>query len=110
VRVIAVADTFDAMLSDRPYRKRLTLGEAAAQLSWLAPAKLDADVVHSLLVQLRRDAVAQMSPPRPWAAQQERSRKPFLDATVSCNISPTDIDHLVSDLNHRTTRGRMSLT
>ena len=111
VRVVAVADTFDAMLSDRPYRKRLTLGEAAAQLSWLAPAKLDADVVHALLVQLRRDAVAQMSPPpRPWAAQQERSRKPFLDPSISCNISPTDIDHLVSDLNHRTTRGRMTLT
>jgi putative nucleotidyltransferase with HDIG domain len=111
VRVVAVADTFDAMLSDRPYRKRLTLGEAAAQLSWLAPAKLDADVVHALLVQLRRDAVAQMSsPPRPWAAQQERSRKPFLDPAVSCNISPTDIDLLVSDLNHRTTRGRLTLT
>jgi putative nucleotidyltransferase with HDIG domain len=110
VRVIAVADTFDAMLSDRPYRQRLTLGEAAAQLSWLAPAKLDADVVHALLVQLRRDAVAQMSPPRPWAAQQERSRKPFLDPGVSCNISPTDIDHLVSDLNHRSTRGRVTLT
>ncbi|HKW75897.1 MAG TPA: HD domain-containing phosphohydrolase [Terriglobales bacterium] len=110
VRVVAVADTFDAMLSERPYRKGLTLGEAAAQLSWLAPAKLDADVVHSLLVQLRRDAVAQMSPPRPWAAQQERSRKPFLDPAVSCNISPTDIDHLVSDLTHRTTRGRITLT
>jgi putative nucleotidyltransferase with HDIG domain len=111
VRVVAVADTFDAMLSDRPYRKRLTLGEAAAQLSWLAPAKLDAEVVHALLVQLRRDAVAQMSPPpRPWAAQQERSRKPFLDPSISCNISPTDIDHLVSDLNHRTKRGRMTLT
>jgi len=110
VRIVAVADTFDAMLSERPYRKRMSLGEAAAQLSWLAPAKLDPDVVHSLLVQLRRDAVAQMSPPRPWAAQQERARKPFLDPNVSCNISPTDIDHLVSDLNHRTNRGKVTLT
>ncbi|MGH9570393.1 MAG: HD-GYP domain-containing protein [Candidatus Angelobacter sp.] len=110
VKVVAVADTFDAMLSDRPYRKRLSLGEAAAQLSWLAPAKLDADVVHALLVQLRRDAVAQMSPPRPWASQQERSRKPFLDPSISCNISPTDIDHLVSDLNHRTNRGKIAIT
>lgn len=110
VKVVAVADTFDAMLSDRPYRKRLSLGEAAAQLSWLAPAKLDADVVHALLVQLRRDAVAQMSPPRPWASQQERSRKPFLDPSIACNISPTDIDHLVSDLNHRTNRGKIAIT
>lgn len=110
VRIVAVADTFDAMLSERPYRKRMSLGEAAAQLSWLAPAKLDGDVVHALLVQLRRDAVALMSPPRPWAQQSERSRKPFLDPAHPCNISPTDIDHLVSDLHHRTNRGKITLT
>ena len=34
----------------------------------------------------------------------------FLDPAVSCNISPTDIDHLVSDLNHRIIRGRQMLT
>jgi putative nucleotidyltransferase with HDIG domain len=110
VRIVAVADTFDAMLSERPYRKCMSLGEAAAQLSWLAPSKLDADVVHALLVQLRRDAVAMMSPPRPWAPQPERGRKPFLDAIHPCNISPTDIDHLVSDLNHRSHRGKATLT
>jgi len=65
------------MLSERPYRKRMSLGEAAAQLAWLAPAKLDADVVHALLVQLRRDAVAQTSMPRPWASAQERGPQAF---------------------------------
>jgi putative nucleotidyltransferase with HDIG domain len=110
VRIIAVADTFDAMLSERPYRKGMSMGEAAAQLSWLAPSKLDGDVVHGLLVQLRRDAVALMSPPRPWASQQERTRKPFLDPTQPCNISPTDIDHLVADLHHRTSRGKLSVS
>jgi hypothetical protein len=88
----------------------MTLGEAAAQLSWLAPSKLDPDVVQGLLVQLRRDAVALLSPPRPWASPQDRARKPFLDPSISCNISPTDIDHLVSELNHRTNRGRVFLT
>jgi HD-GYP domain-containing protein (c-di-GMP phosphodiesterase class II) len=109
VKVVAVADTFDAMLSERPYRKKLSLGEAAAQLSWLAPAKLDGDVVHSLLVQLRRDAVTHVSPPRPWSSPQEKSRKMFLDPSVGCNISPTDIDHMVSELNRRMTRGRVTL-
>jgi putative nucleotidyltransferase with HDIG domain len=108
VKIVAVADTLDAMLSDRPYRKRLSLGETAAQLSWLAPAKLDADVVHAMLVQLRRDASVLMSPPRPWAQNPEKTRKPFLDAAVGCNISPIDIDHLVSELNRRTHRGRAS--
>ncbi|HEY7403201.1 MAG TPA: HD domain-containing phosphohydrolase [Candidatus Angelobacter sp.] len=109
VKIVAVADTFDAMLSDRPYRKRLSLGEAAAQLSWLAPSKLDGDVVHSLLVQLRRDAVSQVSPPRPWSSAQDKSRKMFLDSSVPCNVSPTDIDHMVSELNRRMTRGRVTL-
>lgn len=109
VKIVAVADTLDAMLSDRPYRKRLSLGETAAQLAWLAPSKLGADVVHALLVQLRRDAVSFMSPPRPWASP-EGARKPFLDSSIACNISPTDIDHLVSELNHRTHRGRVTLS
>jgi putative nucleotidyltransferase with HDIG domain len=109
VKIVAIADTFDAMLSDRPHRKKLSLGEAAAQLSWLAPAKLDAEVVHSLLVQLRRDAVAHVSPPRPWSAP-EKTRKMFLDPSVPCNISPTDIDHMVSELNRRVTRGRVTLS
>jgi HD-GYP domain-containing protein (c-di-GMP phosphodiesterase class II) len=109
VKVVAVADTFDAMLSERPYRKKLSLGEAAAQLSWLAPAKLDGNVVHALLVQLRRDAVSHVSPPRPWSSPQEKSRKMFLDPNVACNISPTDIDHMVSELNRRMTRGKVTL-
>jgi putative nucleotidyltransferase with HDIG domain len=108
VKIVAVADTFDAMLSDRPHRKKLSLGEAAAQLSWLAPSKLDGEVVHSLLVRLRRDAVAHVSPPRPWSAP-EKSRKMFLDPSVPCNISPTDIDHMTSELNRRMTRGRVTL-
>jgi len=106
VKIVAVADTFDAMLSERPYRKRMTLGETAAQLSWLAPSKLDAEVVHALLVQLRRDAAVLMAPPRPWASSPEKTRKAFLDPSVPCDISPTDIDHLVSELNHRINRGR----
>jgi hypothetical protein len=99
------------MMSDRPYRKKLLLGEAAAQLSWLAPAKLDGEVVHSLLVQLRRDAGSHVSPPRPWSSSghENKTRKMFLDPGVGCNISPTDIDHMVSELNRRMTRGRMTL-
>jgi putative nucleotidyltransferase with HDIG domain len=109
VKIIAAADMLDAMLSDRPYRRRLPLGETAAELSWLAPSKLDPDVIHAMLVQLRRDATLLMTPPRPWT-QGEPVRVPFLDSGVACNISPADIDHLVSDLNHRVHRGRATLS
>lgn len=106
VKIVAVADTFDAMLSERSFRKGRTLGEAATELSWLAPSKLDADCVHALLVQLRRDAVRTMGPDRIWSSLDEKTRKPFLDPAIACHISPTDIDHFVSELNRRVTHGR----
>jgi putative nucleotidyltransferase with HDIG domain len=101
VKIVAVADTFDAMLSDRPYRKKLSLGEVAAQISWLAPNKLDPNVVQSLLVQLRRDAASLTTPSRPWARPTDKPRKAFLDPAIPCTISPTDIDLLASELNRR---------
>ena len=106
VKIVAVADTFDAMLSDRPYRQRHSLGEAAAQISRLAPEKLDPEIVHALLVQLRREAVDFMTPPRPWTIQAERPKNPFIDTDVACNLSPRDIDHLTSELNRRVNRAR----
>jgi putative nucleotidyltransferase with HDIG domain len=106
VKIVAVADTFDAMLSDRPYRKKLSLGEVAAQISWLAPGKLDPDAVQALLVQLRRDAASLTTPSRPWAKATDKPRKPFLDPEIPCTISPTDIDLLASELNRRINGGR----
>lgn len=101
VKIVAVADTFDAMLSDRPYRKKLTLGEVTAQISWLAPNKLDPTAIQALLVQLRRDAAALTVPARPWARPLDKPRKAFLDPSIPCTISPTDIDLLASELNRR---------
>jgi hypothetical protein len=48
--------------------------------------------------------------PRPWASAQERARKPFIDGNSIGSIAPTDIDLIVSELNHRTNRGRATLT
>jgi HD-GYP domain-containing protein (c-di-GMP phosphodiesterase class II) len=110
VKIVAVADTFDAMLSDRPYRTRHSLGEAASQISRLAPDKLDAEIVLALLVQLRREAVDFMAPPRPWATQEDRPKNPFIGADMACNLSPLDIDHLASELNRRVNRGRSYLS
>jgi putative nucleotidyltransferase with HDIG domain len=110
VKIVAVADTFDAMLSDRPYRTRHSLGEAAAQISRLAPDQLDPEIVHALLVQLRREAADFMAPPRPWASQEDRPKNPFIGADMACNLSPTDIDQLTSELNRRVNRGRSYLS
>ena len=110
VKIVAVADTFDAMLSDRPYRQKHSLGEAAAQISRLAPEKLDPEIVHALLVQLRREAVDFMTPPRPWASHDQHPKNPFTGPDVAGNLSPMDIDHLTSELNRRLNRGRIYLS
>jgi HD-GYP domain-containing protein (c-di-GMP phosphodiesterase class II) len=44
-RVLAVADAFDAMTSDRPYRRALTQGRAIAELERCAGTQFDPDVV-----------------------------------------------------------------
>lgn len=97
VRIIGLADTFDAMTSERPYREPLSVGGAISEIVRLAPQKYDPNAVHGLLIQLRRDAVGS-------------NRTPFLENRMALNIAPTDIDHLAASLQHKMTNGRNYLT
>ena len=96
VRIIALADSFDAMTSERPYRERLPLGTALHQLVRMTPEKYDAEAMQALLIQMRRDAVGS-------------NRAPVLDAGM-INISPADVDQLASTLQHRISLNRTYLT
>jgi putative nucleotidyltransferase with HDIG domain len=108
VRIMAVADTFDAMTSERPYRKQFSVGEALNEIVKLTPYKFDADSVQSLLIQVRRDAVVAMNP-RPRQPEGEilapPARPRFLDERLS-GIAPSDIDHINAMLHHRLSSGR----
>jgi putative nucleotidyltransferase with HDIG domain len=106
-KIVAVADTFDAMTSERPYRHSFSVGEALNELVKLAPTKFDANAVQGLLIQVRRDAVATMMPKgaERWGTQHDKPR--FLDTTLACNIAPADVDHLAATLNHKLNRGRI---
>jgi CRP-like cAMP-binding protein len=44
-RILAVADAFEAMTRDRPYRKRLSVGEAAAEIAAGSGSQFDPAVV-----------------------------------------------------------------
>jgi HD-GYP domain-containing protein (c-di-GMP phosphodiesterase class II) len=48
-RIVAVADTYDALTSDRPYRKACSAWEARRVLQAEAGARLDPKVVAALL-------------------------------------------------------------
>jgi HD-GYP domain-containing protein (c-di-GMP phosphodiesterase class II) len=96
-RIIAVADTFDAMTSARPYREPMSVGSTLSELVRLAPQKYDPGVVQALLIQVRRDAVGS-------------SRLPLLEDQLGVNIAPADIDQLAAALQHKSNRNRLYLT
>jgi putative two-component system response regulator len=56
-RIVAVADTFDAITSDRPYSKSYETGEALKILSSLRGAALDPEIVDVFINLLRRDDI-----------------------------------------------------
>ena len=57
-RVVAVADVYDALTSDRPYRAALSRDAALAYLAAEAGHTLDADAVAALLGLVRADGLA----------------------------------------------------
>ncbi len=63
-RITAVADVFDALLSDRAYRKALPVEEAVAIMRAGSGTQFDPDIVEILLdnlettLSLRRDSIA----------------------------------------------------
>lgn len=48
-QIIAVADTFDAMNSTRPYRKRMKMSDITAEMRRIAGTQLNADIVDVFL-------------------------------------------------------------
>ena len=97
VRIIGLADTFDAMTSERPYREPLSVGSTLSEIVRLAPQKFDPNAVQGLLLQVRRDAVGS-------------NRAPFLEDRTALNIAPGDIDQLAASLQHKISHGRLYLT
>src|SRR6202453_1348566 len=97
VRIMALADTFDAMTSTRPYREPLSLGGALSDLVRMTPHKYDPSVVQALLIQVRRDSVGS-------------TRPSLLADHMPVNIAPADVDQLAATLQHKISRGKVHLT
>ncbi|MDQ3934398.1 MAG: HD domain-containing protein [Actinomycetota bacterium] len=54
-RIICVADSFSAMTAERPYRGRMSLEQACAELERCAGTQFDPDVVRAFVEEVRRD-------------------------------------------------------
>jgi len=66
-RIFAVADTLDAMISDRPYRKALPISAARAEIEKYSGTQFDPQVVKVFLAQ----------PDRVWLELHEKVGDPF---------------------------------
>jgi putative nucleotidyltransferase with HDIG domain len=66
-RIFAVADTLDAMISDRPYRKALAISVARDEIKRFSGTQFDPRVVEVFLAQ----------PERIWRELHERTGDPF---------------------------------
>ena len=58
-QIIAVADTFDAMNSTRPYRKQMPMEEIVEELKRVAGTQLNAEIVEVLLQLIEEGAIDQ---------------------------------------------------
>ncbi len=56
-RIVCVADTYDAMTSDRPYRKALSRQTAIAELKKYSGAQFDAEIVEAFLEVLAENGI-----------------------------------------------------
>jgi putative nucleotidyltransferase with HDIG domain len=96
VRIVALADSFDAMTNERPYRERMSIGTALLELIRMTPEQYDPQALQALLIQVRRDSVG-------------TNRIPILDPELM-HLSAMDVDQLASTLQHKISRGKTFLT
>ena len=91
-RIIGVADAFSAMTADRPYRKRMSLDEACAELERCAGTQFDPIVVRLFVEEVRKN------PPAP-------NGDPLHDA-----LSDPEIDAWMADDDPIVGAGSVALT
>jgi HD-GYP domain-containing protein (c-di-GMP phosphodiesterase class II) len=79
-KIVAVADTFDAMTTDRPYQKAMKFEDAVARIESFVNTRYDADVVGAFTAACREGQI------RPGSVKLKRPATPGTNPEV---LSPT---------------------
>lgn len=69
-RILAIADTFDAMTTDRPYRKALSVEEALAEIKRCSGTQFDPHLVQAFL-----EMFADLGMPQPGSLVAKKKRR-----------------------------------
>ena len=69
-KIVNVADAFDAMTTERPYRAGLTTDQAVAQLTEKAGTQFAAEVVEVMVRALRDGRISVIKNDAPWRQGQ----------------------------------------
>jgi len=64
VRIITLADSFDAMTSDRPYRKQISLGETIEEIRRCMGTHFDVEVCRALFRVLEKELTGEIADPK----------------------------------------------
>ncbi len=77
-RIVSVVDTFDAMTTNRPYRKALTIEESLVEIDRCSGSQFDPDIAAKFIKMVRRDGIhfdfGDMSLPQTYETIQARAK------------------------------------
>ncbi|MCC6452449.1 MAG: diguanylate cyclase [Acidobacteria bacterium] len=111
-RILAIADTYDALRSERPFRKPMSRNEARTHISNLAGSRFDPDLVQHFLKNLTRFeveiAAAGVDYPKEVAPQRRAIEgKSYVERIQSANREVFALFELVREFGESDSLGAM---
>jgi response regulator RpfG family c-di-GMP phosphodiesterase len=92
-KIVSVADSFDAMTTDRPYRRRRSFEEVLEDFGRNTDKQFDRDVVVALCTAMLKEITGE--------ATEKRFRKLLGKDYINADVARPKLEKLVNELQHR---------